>query len=190
MGKKVYDWSIISDDYNSGLGYRDLHKKYGISAGAIAKAKTRGDIQSRTISEGLKIRYENNPKELSDFGTHRVCKCCNQTKEIKDFRVANKGRQNYYRWMCFSCERVVLDNKKNEYKEEYLNYKKTLSCNRCGIDDYRVLQFHHKNTDKEYNISSKIGQRKLSSLMKEISKCEVLCANCHFIEHYEKRSKV
>ena len=62
--------------------YMDLHKKYGISVGAIAKAKNRGDIKPRTISEGLKIRYENNPKELSDFGTHRLCKCCNQTKEI------------------------------------------------------------------------------------------------------------
>jgi hypothetical protein len=40
------------------------------------------------------------------------------------------------------------------------------------------------NSDKEFNVSSKIGQRKLSSLMKEIDKCEVLCANCHSIEHY------
>lgn len=184
MGKKVYDWSIISEDYNSGLGYRDLHKKYGISAGAIAKAKKRGDIKSRTISEGLKVRYANNPRELSDFGTHRLCKCCNQTKKIEDFRIANRGRQNYRRWMCFSCEKIVLNNKKNEYREEYLNYKKKLFCSRCGISDYRVLQFHHKNSDKEFNVSSKIGQRKLSSLMKEIDKCEVLCANCHSIEHY------
>lgn len=184
MGKKVYDWDIISADYNSGLGYRDLYKKHGISAGAIAKAKKRGDIKSRTISEGLKVRYANIPRELTDFGTHRLCKCCNQTKEIKEFRVANRGRQNYHRWMCFSCERLVLDKRRDEYKEEYLNYKKTLSCNRCGNNDYRVLQFHHTNSDKEFNVSSKIGQRKLSSLMKEIDKCEVLCANCHSIEHY------
>ena len=50
MGKKIYDWYLISEDYNSGLGYRDLHRKYGISAGAISKAKTRGDISPRTIS--------------------------------------------------------------------------------------------------------------------------------------------
>ena len=86
MGKKIYDWSLISEDYNSGLGYRDLHRKYGISAGAISKAKTRGDISPRTISEGLKIKYKNNPKELLDFGTHRVCKCCNQNKEIKNVK--------------------------------------------------------------------------------------------------------
>ena len=190
MGKKVYDWSIISEDYNTGLGYRDLHKKYGISAGAISKARKRGDIKSRTISEGLKVHFKNNPKELIDFGTHRVCKCCNQSKDISKFRVANRGRQDYRRWICFSCERIVLDNRKNEYKEEYFKFKKTLSCNRCNINDHRVLQFHHKNSNKEYDISSKIGQRKLSSLMKEIDKCEVLCANCHFIEHYEQRNKV
>jgi hypothetical protein len=184
MGKKIYDWSLISEDYNSGLGYRDLHRKYGISAGAISKAKTRGDIKSRTISEGLKNKYKNNPKELLDFGTHRVCKCCNQNKEIQYFRVANRGRQNYYRWTCFSCERIVLDERKKQYREEYLNYKKTLFCNRCGNNDYRVLQFHHTDANKEFNISSKVGQRTLLSLMKEINKCEVLCANCHFVEHY------
>jgi hypothetical protein len=184
MGKKIYDWSLISEDYNSGLGYRDLNKKYGISAGAISKAKKRGDISPRTISEGLKIKYKNNPKELLDFGTHRVCKCCNQNKKIQDFRVSNRGRQNYYRWMCVSCERIVLDERKKQYREEYLNYKKTLSCNRCGNNDYRVLQFHHTDANKEFNISSKVGGRTLLSLMEEINKCEVLCANCHFIEHY------
>ena len=186
MGKKIYNWSLISEDYNSGLGYRDLHKKYGISAGAISKAKLRGDIKPRTISEGLKIRYENNPKELINFGTHRVCRSCNQNKEIQDFRVSNVGRQNYHRWMCFSCEKIVLDEKRNQYKEEYLNYKKTLSCNRCGNSDYRVLHFHHTNANKEFNISSKVGRRTLLSLMKEIDKCEVLCANCHSIEHYNQ----
>ena len=186
MGKKIYDWSVISTDYNSGLGYRDLHKKYGISAGAIAKAQKRGDIKSRTITEGLKLHYKNNPKELCDFGTHRVCKCCNQTKEIKEFRVANRGKQNYYRWMCSSCERVVLDKRRDDYKEKFLNYKKTLSCNRCTNNDYRVLQFHHTESNKEFNISCKIGRRKLYSLMKEINKCEVLFANCHSIEHYGK----
>lgn len=186
MGKKIYDWSLISADYNYGLGYKELHKKYGISAGAIAKAKKRGDITPRTISEGLKVRYKNNPKKITDFGTHRVCKCCKENKIIEEFRVANKGRQNYYRWICFSCEKIVLNERKNNYREEYLNYKKTLSCNRCGNNDYRVLQFHHTDSNKEFNVSEKIGQRKLSSLMNEISKCEVLCANCHFIEHYRE----
>jgi hypothetical protein len=186
MGKKIYNWDIISADYNSGLGYKDLHKKYGISVGAITKAKKRGDITPRTISEGLKIHYKNNPKKLNNFGTHRLCKCCNETKKIEDFRVANKGKQDYYRWICFSCEKTLLDKRRCDYREEYMNYKKTLSCNRCGNSDYRVLQFHHTNKNKEFNISEKIGKMKLPSLMKEINKCEVLCANCHFIEHYRE----
>ncbi len=185
MGKKIYDWSLISEDYNSGMGYRDLNEKYGISSGAIAKAKKRGDIKTRTISEGLKVRYKNNPKELTDFGTHRVCKCCKENKIIEEFRVAKRNKQDYRRWICFSCERVVLNEKRESYRQEFLNFKKTLSCNRCGNKDFRVLQFHHSNSDKEFNISSKVGSRPLSSLMKEIDKCEVLCANCHFIEHYK-----
>lgn len=185
MGKQIYDWNKISDDYNQGLSYQDLHKKYGISSGAIDKAKKRGDIVPRNISDGLKIKYKNSPKTLLDFGTHRLCKCCNETKELKEFRIANKGKQNYHRWICFSCERIVLDNRRNQYKNDYIEYKKTLKCNRCGNTDHRVLQFHHTDNNKEFNVSNKVGQRTLNSLMNEINKCEVLCANCHMIEHYQ-----
>lgn len=186
MGKRIYDWNLISNDYNSGLSYQDLHKKYGISSGAINKAKKRGDIVPRTISDGLKNRYNHTPKTLTNFGTHRLCKCCKEEKELKDFRIANIGKQKYYRWICFSCERVTLDERRNQYKKDYISYKKTLKCNRCGNTDYRVLQFHHNDGNKEFNVSSKAGQRKLESLMEEIMKCEVLCSNCHIIEHYQE----
>lgn len=185
MGKRIYDWKLISSDYNEGLSYQDLHQKYGISSGAISKAKKRGDIVPRNISDSLKVRYKNNPKTLSNFGTHRLCKCCKEQKELKEFRIANQGKQNYHRWICFPCERITLDERRNQYRNDYISYKKTLKCNRCGNSDHRVLQFHHKDDDKEFNVSSKVGQRKLESLMKEIMKCEVLCANCHMIEHYQ-----
>jgi hypothetical protein len=40
--------------------------------------------------------------------------------------IANRGKQNYYRWMCFSCEMVVLDKRRDDYKKEFLNYKKNI----------------------------------------------------------------
>jgi hypothetical protein len=41
-------------------------------------------------------------------------------------------------------------------------------CNRCGNYDSRVLEVHHKDRDKTNN---------------SLSNLEILCANCHTIEH-------
>lgn len=44
-------------------------------------------------------------------------------------------------------------------------------CERCGYDRYKILQVHHKNRDRNNN--------KLDNL-------ELICPNCHCIEHYQK----
>lgn len=45
-------------------------------------------------------------------------------------------------------------------------------CNRCGFDDIRAIEVHHKDRDRNNN---------------ELSNLEVLCANCHSIEHKTQR---
>ena len=62
-----------------------------------------------------------------------------------------------------------------------LKQKKT--CKQCGNNDHRVLEFHHLS-DKEFNVGEGIKFSK-ERLLKEIAKCEVLCANCHAKEHYK-----
>lgn len=119
----------------------------------------------------------------------RKCKHCGLLKSLDDF--ANAGTINgieYKRHLCVPCYSLSKNPRKQRIKNEYLEWKKTLSCNRCGFSDYRALQFHHTN-NKEYNISSMIkGGFNLSSIKEEAEKCEVLCANCHQIHHFEERS--
>ena len=68
-------------------------------------------------------------------------------------------------------------------------YKEKNKCQNCGIDDYRVLDFHHLR-DKEFNISEFYHNHfGLNRLIKEIEKCIVICANCHRIEHFMERQK-
>ena len=65
-----------------------------------------------------------------------------------------------------------------------LNTKSQIGCQKCGIDDYRVLTFHHVNPkEKLFLVSAQCACRKLQSILDEISKCNVLCKNCHEIEH-------
>lgn len=55
-------------------------------------------------------------------------------------------------------------------------------CIDCGNDDIRVLEFDHVRGKKKYNISRMIsGGHSEKTLLEEIEKCEVRCANCHRI---------
>lgn len=57
-------------------------------------------------------------------------------------------------------------------------------CKNCGNEDFRVLEFHH-NRDKDFVISNAaISGFSIEKIKSEIEKCDVLCANCHRIEHY------
>jgi hypothetical protein len=67
------------------------------------------------------------------------------------------------------------------------------SCIQCGISDYRVLDFHHRDrTTKGDRLSSADGRNwSRKGIMEEIAKCDLLSANCHRILHWEEqRTKV
>jgi hypothetical protein len=78
---------------------------------------------------------------------------------------------------------------KNELREWFHELKKDLKCSRCSFDHVAALHFHHiDETQKAYTVSEMIGMGlSKETILREIEKCEVLCANCHAIEHYNKR---
>jgi L-lysine 2,3-aminomutase len=51
-------------------------------------------------------------------------------------------------------------------------------CVDCGNDDPVVLEFDHLR-DKTYDISRLMSGWPWSTILAEIEKCEVVCANCH-----------
>ena len=118
----------------------------------------------------------------------RKCKCCGEIKSLKYFANAGiiKGVQ-YKRHNCTSCYSKIKLEKAKEKMQTFREYKKTLKCERCGFSDYRALQFHHKDPNKEGTVAVMARTHSWDNLYEEISKCEVLCANCHQIEHYNNR---
>jgi predicted Zn-dependent protease len=56
-------------------------------------------------------------------------------------------------------------------------------CIDCGYNEHAVaLQFDHVSDDKKMNVSDMIrSDYAWSSIMEEIRKCEVRCANCHSV---------
>lgn len=118
----------------------------------------------------------------------KVCPICHKAFTVHDgFR---EKRKSY----CYECvpdieHRVCSKTTyiKRAIKHQLILYKGG-KCERCGYNlSEAALQFHHKDQkEKDFNIS---GLRPrvdtdMSVLYAEVDKCELLCANCHAIEHY------
>lgn len=63
-------------------------------------------------------------------------------------------------------------------------------CLYCGESDSVVLDFHHRDSkEKSFNlIGSLCYSRSRKSILKEISKCDILCSNCHRKEEHRLRT--
>jgi hypothetical protein len=59
-----------------------------------------------------------------------------------------------------------------------LEYFKTHPCSDCGEVDPVVLEFDHLR-DKAFDVAQALPYRNWSSILAEIEKCDVVCANCH-----------
>ncbi len=73
-------------------------------------------------------------------------------------------------------------------KKKLKEYKKTLSCMDCGYNScVEALDFDH-TVPKFRNVSQMaINGFSWESILKEIEKCDVVCANCHRSRTYNRR---
>ena len=64
-------------------------------------------------------------------------------------------------------------------------YKMEQGCDICGYKGSpAALDFHHRDpSEKKFTISNNLSSRNWDSILAEINKCDILCANCHRIEH-------
>lgn len=104
----------------------------------------------------------------------RICKLCD--KEIKEYQKKCSTR-------CGSCNTKIRRFRAKAAAIKYLGGK----CEKCGWSgNQAAMQFHHKNvTTKDFTIGN-VGNKSWDSLIIEMKKCLLLCANCHMIEHSTK----
>lgn len=129
--------------------------------------------------------------------SRKKCTKCAKSKSIDSFGIKSSktGQRQPY---CKECQRQYAKehyskNKKyyikkarNRNKEVYQQhkqfvdeYKHNLGCKYCPENDPCCLDFHHSKDDKEFSVSSKLADLSLAKIKKEISKCTVVCSNCH-----------
>ena len=61
------------------------------------------------------------------------------------------------------------------------------SCQICGENDLRCLDFHHRDPSTKL-FAPGTGTRSMDKLLEEVGKCDVLCANCHRKLHFPRES--
>lgn len=78
-------------------------------------------------------------------------------------------------------------NNRSRYRKQYLALKDK-PCTDCGQRfPHYVMDFDHARGTKEFSISNKGRDLSLEALTREISKCDLVCANCHRIRTHNRR---
>lgn len=130
----------------------------------------------------------------------KKCPRCKRKRRAKFFaQNYTKGTLQSY---CKDCQRAAYyDNaaviKKRSYKnnqiriiqnkEKLIELLRNSECKDCGEWDIVVLEFDHVKHNKTKNISKMISQSYCwESILAEIAKCEVVCANCHRRRTYKQ----
>jgi len=108
------------------------------------------------------------------------CKVCNKKKWLIYYH-ANK--ENLSRGIKAIQKRGVK--KRTQFIMDYLKNKK---CVDCGEANPLVLQFDHQR-DKIKSVMHMVAHNySLKKIKKEITKCQIRCANCHMIKTGKERN--
>ncbi len=106
---------------------------------------------------------------------------------FKDKKYQLKYRREWYAKNKES-EKAHVRRRKLELREWLKNYKKGLSCSKCGENHIATLEFHHEKGNKEKSVANMIHDgHSVKMILNEIEKCVVLCSNCHRKIHYAKK---
>ena len=107
----------------------------------------------------------------------------------KEWSEKNKDKVLEYRrkWYERNKKTEVADNlrRRKLLVDWFKEYKTALKCEDCSENDPVCLDFHHNYpSTKEYAVTE-MPRRGFSKekILAEISKCSVLCSNCHRKRH-------
>ena len=102
----------------------------------------------------------------------------NKKKYMREYRKKNKDKLNKNKLIATKAKRV--ENKLRAI--QYLGGE----CSRCnGVFDPCVYDFHHKDPSNKSADPGSLLHCSWETVFEEVSKCILLCSNCHRIIHKE-----
>jgi hypothetical protein len=108
-----------------------------------------------------------------------ICSKCKKDKDEKEFYRKYRGFDEFQSW-CKKCLNFRTHERQLQNKVKAVSLKGGKCC-RCGYDKcISALEFHHPNPeDKERIGTGRLASRGWERYWREVSKCLLLCANCH-----------
>lgn len=112
-------------------------------------------------------------------------------KTKRERRETNKVSQKNWHAKNIDRARGYMKERRIERRAWFANITSTLSCIKCGEDHQACMDFHHRDpSTKKGEVGRMLGDFKSKkSILEEIEKCDVLCANCHRKHHWEERKE-
>lgn len=137
-----------------------------------------------------------------------------QKEYMKNYYLQNKERlsqkaKQYYKENRDSIikknRRYYQTHRKQQIQTAYKLYKRyvklwipiikesygELACSKCGYSkNFSAIEFHHRNPEEKETIIGHLMRRtpnnpkNVETMKKELSKCDLLCRNCHAEIHY------
>ncbi len=128
------------------------------------------------------------------YTTYRVLvkeKIMSQYERSKKWKENNKEKvnANQRRYRAENGQRMArlaLQKRRAKLIQWFKGYKANLSCKKCDENHPACLVFHHRDPKtKQFQISAAVGRSfGKNTILAEIEKCDVLCANCHAKVHW------
>ena len=126
----------------------------------------------------------------------KKCPHCGRILPVEQFGFKDKAHTKLNSW-CSECTKQKskeiraaniekyreLDKAKKAktyaMKREIVDSFKSKGCIICGEKETACLDFHHLNpSEKDFQVSA-LNNKGLKTILAEIEKCVILCANCH-----------
>jgi ABC-type Zn2+ transport system substrate-binding protein/surface adhesin len=130
----------------------------------------------------------------------QTCTSCKESKDDSEFSRRGKKLQTE----CKTCHSIYLKQHYQDNKQQYLENiskrkkeiqvfirdQKNKPCYDCKKNyPYYVMDFDHRE-NKEFNLNGAWKRYSIDKIKQEISKCDLVCANCHRERTWQRRPPV
>lgn len=209
--KKVREYmeankQAIIDDYLSGFGGWDLYLKYNVSGGCIAKYLRKWGISIRTSSETKALSKLKGKPILPEIENEEIVSV-EEPVEIVELPVIIEPLKRFEEVGKMDNDLIKTLQRSRKYKKrkgtawskikhspELREKQKVLKqhvnrlkrrCGLCGETNSDMLLFHHIDPSIKSDEISDMVKRLMPmyQIRAEITKCVVVCFNCHHIIH-------